>query len=694
MAMWPLIGFLALGLLCDAAHAAPKAEPFADGTRLAFIGDSITHYGLYPVYLETFYYTRYPKRKIEFINLGIAGDTAAGSVARYSWDIQSQKVRVASIMFGMNDVSRSLYQAGKTWPEMEKQRVAKLEEYEANLRLIVAKLREDGTKIILLTPSIYDDTSTMPTPNFPGVDGALARCADRAEKFAAEQDIPLIDFHTPMRNLARQLQSEDPAVTMIGPDRTHPQAPGHLYMMALFLQGQGIEGGVSRLAIDARDGKVSDSSQCLVEDVRPAANSLSFRYIAEALPFPVEEAAKPALGWTPLLEEFNQEKLSVTNLEPGQYVLKIDGQEIRRYDAQELARGVNLAVEDATPQMKQAKQVLSLVRQRAAYVWKKRDLVMVEFQAARDLPRPVALSDIQPLLDGRLKIAIGQPWEDFIRKTGDAYLTNKPQEAEYLAKIVDLDARIRTVAQPVPHTVQLLRVSSVAEKPSVPVGRVLKIALVGDSTVAEYKREDVLRGWGQELGRFLSPDTTISNLALGGASTKTFLTTSRWNKALEGKPDYVLIQFGHNDSHPVNLPESTRADGDFKENLRRYISEARSVGVVPILVTPMHRRQFLSEGVLTKELEPYADAVKSISSEMQVPLIDLFSLSGAYFSTLGDQGSSQLTAVGDRIHFTEEGANVMAFFVASSMGKIDDNLKDKVLAEKLQAIKETHPSLQ
>lgn len=194
------------------------------------------------------------------------------------------------------------------------------------------------------------------------------------------------------------------------------------------------------------------------------------------------------------------------------------------------------------------------------------------------------------------------------------------------------------------------------------------LVLVGDSTVAEWAEAKPARGWGQALAPFLIEKAKIVNLAVCGASTKTFPATGNWKKALEAKPAFVLIQFGHNDSHAPGLPESTSAEGEFSENLRRYVAEARAAGSVPILITPMHRRMFDAKGQPTRELEPYAKATRAVAASEQVPVIDLYQSSGDLLTRLGEEGSAGLTVSDkDRTHFTPEGASVMAGLVAEGM---------------------------
>ena len=81
--------------------------------------------------------------------------------------------------------------------------------------------------------------------------------------------------------------------------------------------------------------------------------------------------------------------------------------------------------------------------------------------------------------------------------------------------------------------------------------------IVGDSTL---NSNAPLRGWGQELGQFFDQSKiNVVNRAIGGRSSRTFLTEGRWDAILkELKPgDFVLMQFGHNDPGAIN--DETRA---------------------------------------------------------------------------------------------------------------------------------------
>jgi len=195
-----------------------------------------------------------------------------------------------------------------------------------------------------------------------------------------------------------------------------------------------------------------------------------------------------------------------------------------------------------------------------------------------------------------------------------------------------------------------------------------KIALAGDSTVADYPADSHTRGWGQYIGESFKDGCEIKNFAAGGRSTKTFISEGRWEKLLASKPDLILLQFGHNDSHAKDKPESTDAATDYKEFLRKYADDAKKAGIEIVFITSMHRRLFEKSGTPTEELLPYANAMKEVAREKGVPCVDLHASSGELLKSLGDDGSEDLfCSKSDRTHFSEKGAREMAKLIAEGL---------------------------
>jgi lysophospholipase L1-like esterase len=211
-----------------------------------------------------------------------------------------------------------------------------------------------------------------------------------------------------------------------------------------------------------------------------------------------------------------------------------------------------------------------------------------------------------------------------------------------------------------------------ADKPSP-----IRIVVVGDSTVATYKPDPAkpsIAGWGQVLGESFNDQVEVITLAVSGRSSKSFIKEGRWTKALEQRPDYVLIQFGHNDC-PGKGDRTTDPNGDYRDYLRQYISETRKAGARPVLITPMARRTFAGRKI-TSTLIPYAEAMIAVGEAENVPVIDLHTASVELFNRLGDEGSADLScAPNDRTHFSPKGARKMAELIVQQLPEKEPSLR-------------------
>lgn len=216
---------------------------------------------------------------------------------------------------------------------------------------------------------------------------------------------------------------------------------------------------------------------------------------------------------------------------------------------------------------------------------------------------------------------------------------------------------------------------------TLPADKAVKIVTVGDSTMANYAANVPDRGWGQFIGENFNGTVTTVNLARNGRSTKTFINEGLWKRALEEKPDYVLIQFGHNDSHAATQPESTNAATDFRQYLRQYVEEARAIGAVPVLITPVQRRTYDAAGKLDNSLLPYADATKAVAKEKGVAVIDLNKTSGELYDKLGQRANAAVSRNGtDATHFNERGARWMAQLVMRDLLVVRPELAGRLKA--------------
>jgi len=181
-----------------------------------------------------------------------------------------------------------------------------------------------------------------------------------------------------------------------------------------------------------------------------------------------------------------------------------------------------------------------------------------------------------------------------------------------------------------------------------------RVILVGDSTMASST------GYGDALCARLTPETACLNLARGGRSSGSFRAEGRWDEVTSLLRDgagyrrtYVLIQFGHNDQ-PGKPGRSTDYATEFPVNMTRYVDEARALGAIPVLVTPLTRRSF-KHGYVQNDLAPWAGTVRHIASATGTPLVDLNALSLAAVQAMGPQEADKLARVGANFDYTHVG---------------------------------------
>ncbi|MDQ0113428.1 rhamnogalacturonan lyase family protein [Paenibacillus harenae] len=220
------------------------------------------------------------------------------------------------------------------------------------------------------------------------------------------------------------------------------------------------------------------------------------------------------------------------------------------------------------------------------------------------------------------------------------------------------------------------------------------VYMAGDSTVQTYDPYwEPEAGWGQMLPRFFSDAVVFKNHAIGGRSSKSFIVEGRLDEVLRAiKPgDYFLVQFGHNDA-TISVPDRYASPADFKNYLKTYVEGATQRGATPILVTPMGRRDYNADtGKFNVSFPEYVQAMKEVAAELNVPLVDLSTLSVAYYDSIGVQASLSVflhvepgiyqafpNGSADNTHFQEYGAIQLARLLAGGIAELELPLADYV----------------
>lgn len=219
-----------------------------------------------------------------------------------------------------------------------------------------------------------------------------------------------------------------------------------------------------------------------------------------------------------------------------------------------------------------------------------------------------------------------------------------------------------------------------------------RVHTIGDSTMSEYKPAATpKRGWGMYLQAFFNPDSVeVNNRGKSGASTRTFYETENlWPSVKQQMKagDYLIIQFAHNDEkckgEDVYVKNAQlRAEGKdtltdmrgtepnttYKMYLRRYINEAREMGVKPILVSPVCRAYFQPDGTISDEGchklaedKDYVRSMREVAEEMGVPFLDMTARSKDFFEYAGQEKCmSQFFNCGDKTHTSMVGGMMVA----------------------------------
>jgi lysophospholipase L1-like esterase len=437
---------LFFGLLLFVARVS-CGDVFKDGETVCFLGDSITHGGRFHSLVYDYYLTRYPERTIRFVNAGVSGDSAGGALGRLTEDVTDKKPTSVAVMFGMNDVNRGSYVAEPDAQKKAAQQGA-FDGYKKNMEILVGRIRAEAgePRLYFITPSPFDQTAVNDrNNNQPGCNDGLGRCAEAVKALAVKNHATVVDFHTPMTAFNLEHQKGDPAYTIIGPDRVHPGAPGHLMMAWLFLKSQGAPALVSKIVFDAAAGKVAESDNATVTEVAKKEGAWGFTVLEKALPFPVDEGAKTLLAQLPIEQDLDQETVAVKGLTADKNDLLIDGTVVGQYTADELSKGINLALNASTPQYKQALAVAKLNESRRATESMLRNYAAVRWFLKHRQVNPDDLDAVKVFAETKMN------------KTGyyegqvGHYLTNWSKRGEVTAKVAGLEQQLFAARKPVAH---------------------------------------------------------------------------------------------------------------------------------------------------------------------------------------------------------------------------------------------------
>lgn len=392
-----------LAVLSGLKFSAAYGQVFKNGDRVCFVGNSITMNGEFYHQLALYYATRHPDRRVDFINCGINGNFSNNVLSRMDEDILVHRPAWAVVMLGMNDVRRELYHPDSAAvPGIERRREQALEVYKNNYELIVKRFLDAGVKVILQTPSIYDQTAELPAMSYVGRNGALLKCSGIVMELAKKHGLLVVDYQRPMLAVNKLLQLADPSATLIGADRVHPGAAGHMVMALTFLA--------------ATEKPVVPEIYRVPRAVKGTGKQ-SIYFVENTLPYPLsaeQQKMSSILG-----SKFTGHFVRFNGLAAGSYRLHIDSTGIGTYTQAQLVSGLDMSAITNAPQYVQAANVLALLRK----YW--------ELEAGIRYLRLVEL---------------------YKQKPEKRYLELKPKQAEIEKQMRELLEQVHQVNRPQAHT--------------------------------------------------------------------------------------------------------------------------------------------------------------------------------------------------------------------------------------------------
>lgn len=221
------------------------------------------------------------------------------------------------------------------------------------------------------------------------------------------------------------------------------------------------------------------------------------------------------------------------------------------------------------------------------------------------------------------------------------------------------------------------------------------IFIIGDSTVrnGEGTGTGGQWGWGDLMAPYFETNSiNVVNRALGGTSSRTFYR-DQWPavRAMLKPGDFVIMQFGHNDSSPIN--DARRARGTIKgvgnetetiNNLvtgrteivhtfgwyeRRMVEESRAHGAVPMVCSLIPRNRWKDGRVLLNKGD-YAGWAEEVAKSENAPFLDLNGVIGHEYDEMGQEKVQPLFVAGAGPHTSLAGAETNAICVVAALKRL------------------------
>ena len=186
------------------------AFDFTPYRTIVCFGDSITHGGFYPMYLQQYHAENDPGHPRRFINRGISGNTVKDLLDRADEMLKTDKPDLVLVMIGTNDLLFTTKFAEKNLPfEDAAKKYPVFQRFEKQLGSLLDLFKQRGVAVVLLATPPYNETSNpaVAAPLNANMDSSGVRNILVIEqRLAREKGAVWIDIHAP---LLKNLQDHD-----------------------------------------------------------------------------------------------------------------------------------------------------------------------------------------------------------------------------------------------------------------------------------------------------------------------------------------------------------------------------------------------------------------------------------------------------------------------------------------------------
>ena len=333
-------------------------SPIRPGIRIAIVGNTFADQLRTHGYLETLLLQHWKEEPVSVRNLGWAGDTL--SIRDRPTNFPTEE---STLKEHQTDVIIACFGMGESFDGD-----AGVANFETDLKAFIASHRgkqyngESEVRLILVSPIAYEDLGEL-TPKVASRNRDLKRYTQAMKIVAAGEGVPFVDLYQPSKAL--MADSDAVPLTING---IHLSEYGYWAVARILYEGfvENAPGNKKwQLTIDAK-AKKGEGDGLRVSKLSSIRRELSFQVTEESSP----SLAPPTSRELPTALAQRRDSMTVKNLQPGKYVLMVDGERVASASHEEWAEGVAI---DASPAHRDAESFRAAVNdknQQFIYSWK------------------------------------------------------------------------------------------------------------------------------------------------------------------------------------------------------------------------------------------------------------------------------------------------------------------------------------